>query len=947
MTNDPKPESKKHDYSATLNLPEADKKNPDGLDTNESAIPLRANLPQREPKILDNWHKHKLYEKSLEGDKPQGDFIVHVGPPYSNGNIHLGHALTHSLKDMIVKYKSMAGYRSPLIFGWDNHGLPIETAVAKEFRDKKVVPTPVELRKRCREYAMDWVGIQRAEFERCGIVCKWDDPYLTMSADYEGEVIATFGALVAGGYIYRGLKPVHWCPTDRTALADAEIEYADKDDPSIFVSFPLAADPGGVFATAPGSGPIEALAWTSTPWTIPANLALAVHPDGDYTLMERDGKRYLVGRPLIPKVAQELAWDEASITSLPWESKGALLHGVEFKHPLYNRRSPIVTAIYVTFEDGTGIVHTAPGHGRDDFETGQKHDLDVLSPVDDAGRFTSEAGPRFEGQTIWEGNKSVIAALDEVGALAGQLTIRHSYPHCWRCHQPVIFRATRQWFMSIDHNEHRERCLAEIQKVEWFPSESINRISAMVAGRPDWCLSRQRAWGVGIPAFYCRSCESEILEPITIAHVEKLVREHTSDVWFERNATDMLPNGYVCPNCGGSDFAKETDIFDVWFDSGTSNRAVLASGRWPELRWPADVYLEGGDQHRGWFNSSLMLAVATKGGAPYRQVITNGWTLDESGRKFSKSLGNGVMPEEVISKFGADVLRLWIASIDYFEDVRVGKNILDQNIETYRRLRNTLRFGLSNLYDFDPANDAVPYSDLREIDRYALHRLAEVVGEAHRAYERYEFHRVTQAVYQLAGVDLSAFYFDVLKDTLYAEAPKSQKRRSAQTAVHIITEALTLLLAPILSFTCDEVWEKLKVAGNKPFSALLAGFPETSGFLDAALAARWRAVLSFREAAYRAIESARQSKQIGKPLEACVIARVPKEVAAALEPYRHDLADILLVSRVDIEPGTALEVTVEQADGKKCARCWLVKTDVDAETGLCGRCSTVLAEMRD
>jgi isoleucyl-tRNA synthetase len=939
-------QASKHDYSATLNLPKPDIKNGDGegLDVSESAIPLRAGLPQREPRILERWREGKLYEKTLEGDKPLGTFMLHIGPPYSNGHIHLGHALTHSLKDMIVKVKSMSGYRAPLVFGWDNHGLPIETAVTKEFREKKVVPTPVELRKRCREYAMEWVETQRREFERCGILCKWDDPYLTMTADYEGEVIATFGALVAAGYIYRGLKPVHWCPTDRTALADAEIEYADKDDPSIFVSFPLSSDPAGVLADAPGSGPIEAMAWTTTPWTIPANLALAVHPEGEYTLIARAGKRYLIGRALIAKVASELKWSPEESEPLAWRVNGERLRGVQFKHPLYDRVSPIVNADYVTFEDGTGIVHTAPGHGRDDFETGRKYGLDVLSPVDDAGRFTSDAGPTFEGQTIWDGNKAVIAALDEAGALVGRVTIRHSYPHCWRCHNPVIFRATRQWFMNIDHNGHRERCMAEIAKVEWFPAESINRISAMVAGRPDWCLSRQRAWGVGIPAFYCKGCEREIVEPETIAHVEMLVREFTSDVWFGRDAKDLLPAGFVCPGCGGADFEKEADIFDVWFDSGTSNLAVLASGRWPELSWPADVYLEGGDQHRGWFNSSLMLAVATKGAAPYRQVITNGWTLDEHGRKFSKSLGNGVMPEEVISKFGADVLRLWIASIDYFEDVRVGKNILDQTVEMYRRLRNTLRFGLSNLYDFDPAADAVSDDDLREIDRYALHRMAEVTRDCLCAYDRYEFHRVSQIAHQFASMDLSAFYFDVLKDTLYAEAANSRKRRSAQTAVYRITHALTTLLAPILSFTCDEVWEKLRIAGDKPESVLLARFCDLARYLDADLASRWRVIQTFRDDCYRVIETARQSKQIGKPLEAHVTARVSAESLAVLEAYRGDLAEILLVSRVDVERGDAIEISVAPAAGDKCARCWLVKDDVDASSGLCGRCKDVLAQ---
>ncbi len=838
----------------------------------------------------------------------------------------------------------MSGYKAPYVPGWDNHGLPIETAVTKEFREQKVIPTPLELRKRCREYAREWVDIQREQFERLGVNGDWQHPYLTMTGHFEAEIVAAFRILVERGFIYRGLKPVHWCPTDRTALADAEIEYADRDDPSIYVAFPLAADPNSVLPQDGFTGDTYAIIWTTTPWTIPANLALAVHPEHEYVLLEHDGNRYLIGSELAAPVAALAGWGDAAVEA-EFSIPGAMLAGMQFKHPLYDRLSPVVTADYVTFEDGTGIVHTAPGHGREDFETGQKNGLDVLSPVDDSGRFTAEAGPEFVGQTIWEGNKTVVEALRNVNALVALVIIHHSYPHCWRCHNPVIFRATRQWFMSIDHDGHRERCLAAIENdVEWFPKESINRITTMVANRPDWCLSRQRVWGVGIPVFYCKQCDNEILEPRVIQHVENLIRKSNSDVWFELDTAQLLPDGFTCPHCGSSEFGKETDIFDVWFDSGTTNRAVLASGEWPNLHWPADVYLEGGDQHRGWFNSSLMIGMATKGAAPFRQVVTNGWTLDEQGRKFSKSLGNGVLPSDVIAKFGADVLRLWVASTDYFADVRVGKGIMDQTVEAYRRLRNTLRFGLTNLQDFDPAANTVPDADLRELDRFALHRLAEVAQTIRAAYDSYEFHRAAQAVQQFTAF-LSAFYFDVLKDTLYAEAADSPKRRSAQTAVYRIVYSLTILLAPIISFTSDEIWAKLKIEGEKPFSAQLVPFPDLSRYNDPALAQRWQSVIQFREAAYRAIETARQAKQIGKPLEADVVARLPEPEIATLRPYENELAELLLVSRVSLNPaseasGSAFDIT--RADGVKCARCWLIKTDVDPDSGVCGRCRSVL-----
>jgi len=935
----------KKDYSGTLNLPESDRKNPDGLDTNSTGIPLRANLPLRESHALAFWDKKSVYKQSLKTNTDRGGFILHDGPPYSNGDIHLGHSLNKILKDIIVKHRSMTGHCAPYIPGWDNHGLPIETAVTKEFREKKLVPTPTQLRARCREYASEYVERQKEQFKRLGVHGDWDNPYLTFSSEFEAKIVEVFGELVKDGYVYRGVKPVYWCPVDHTALADAEIEYENKKDTSIFLAFPLREDKTGELSKLTDKK-IAAIAWTTTPWTIPANLALALNPNSEYSLIEHEDGAYLVATALAEKLIGLFGWTDAKTIAVgEAPAKETALGSAVFSHPLLNRASPIVFADYVTMEDGSGVVHTAPGHGREDFVTGAKYNLGVLSPVDASGKYTDEVGlPNLVGLSIWDGNKAVIELLEQNGSLIKTEGIEHSYPHCWRCHHPVIFRATAQWFMSIDHNGHREKCLDEIEKVNWHPKESINRIRGMVGGRPDWCLSRQRAWGVGIPVFYCNVCNKEVLEPETIENVRKLVLEHSSDIWFDRSAKDLLPDGYKCPHCGGADFEKESDIFDVWFDSGCTNRAVLESRNWENLSWPADVYLEGGDQHRGWFNSSLMIAVATKGAAPYRTVITNGWTLDEKGYKFSKSKGNGVAPAEVIKKFGADVLRLWVATSDYTEDLRVGPRILDQTAEMYRRLRNTLRFSLGNLFDFDPAADVVPYDELLEIDKYALHLLNQVVADAGAAFEAFEFHKAAQIAHQFCAVDMSAFYFDVLKDRLYAEGAKSLKRRSAQTVLMEITSVLARLLAPVLSFTSEEVWQKLKLV-DKPESVLLAEFPVPNpAYANPPLAAKWTALLAVRDRVNKAIETAKQAKEIKKPLETVAKIAAPQETLDLLAQYESDLSTIFLVSAVQLSvaDGDEITVTVLPATGVKCARCWLIKTDVNPESGICGRCADVV-----
>jgi isoleucyl-tRNA synthetase len=923
------------DYRQTLNLPETD-------------FPMKADLARREPEFQRFWEEIGLYRKSLEKPAPKGTFILHDGPPYSNGDIHLGHAFNKILKDIIVKYRTMDGYRSPYVPGWDNHGMPIENNVAQEFQKKGQRPSKLEMRRRCRDYAAEWVETQKAEFRRLGVRGDWEAPYLTMSREFEATIVRVFGELARQGFIYRGLKPIHWCATCQTALAEAEIEYADKTSPSITVRFPLREDPNGIF---PRDGENYTLIWTTTPWTIPANLAVAVHPDFDYALVEAGGSRYLLAKALVEPVMAAMGVGDYRVIAT---RRGEELVGLVFTHPIFDRTSPVVTADYVTLDAGTGVVHTAPGHGREDFLTGQKFGLEILSPVDEAGRFTAQAGPfaglfvtlprKGKAEGVSEGDAAVLRSLEERGALMARETIQHSYPHCWRCHGPLLFRATVQWFMSIDQNDHRHRCLEAIRNVRWYPEESINRITSMVANRPDWCLSRQRSWGVGIPVFYCKGCQGEILTEESLAAAHALALKEGSDAWFERPAEEILPPGYPCPNCGGGEFTKETDILDVWFDSGSTCRAVLETR--PELRYPAEVYLEGSDQHRGWFNSSLMVGVATKGEAPYRAVVTNGWTLDAEGRAMHKSWGNAISPQEIVGQYGADVLRLWVASTNYFEDVRLGDEILKRVTDAYRRVRNTFRFLLGNLKDFDPPRDAVAYEDLPEIDRFALHRLAEVLDRARDGYEAYEFHRVYRTVVDFCAVDRSAFYLDVLKDRLYTSAPAAAGRRAAQTVIWLLAEHLARLLAPILSHTCEEVWRFLP-AYPRAESVQLADFPvPPAEWRDAGLAERWDLLLRAREEVNKALEEAKANGVVEKPLVARVTLAAPPDLHARLEPYRDQLAGLFLVSQAELANGAgALSVQVSRAEGDRCERCWLVLPTVGQDAAhptLCDRCVTAV-----
>lgn len=928
------------DYRDTLTLPKTD-------------FPMKGDLVKKEPEIQKFWKDMGLYEKVLNKPSPLGTFILHDGPPYSDGDIHLGTALNKVLKDIAVKYRAIRGYSSPFVPGWDNHGMPIENEVCKNLGEKRKTLSTLEIRRLCRQYAERFVNIQKEQFRRLGVLADWDHPYLTMSKDFEQKVLRVFGQLVEGGYIYRGLKPIHWCPTCETALAMAEIEYGEKESISIWVRFPLKEDKRGAFASLPTER-CYALVWTTTPWTIPGNLAVAVHPDFDYVIVEVEGDYYLLAGELQPTTMEELGFSSWRIVK---QLKGSELEHIEFKHPIYDRRSPVILADHVTLEQGTGCVHTAPGHGREDFEIGTKYGLPAFSPVDGQGRFTEEA-EGFSGLSLDEGNIAVLNSLRQNKALLKEDTLRHQYPHCWRCHNPLIFRATTQWFMNVDHKDHRERALGAIGKVEWFPSGSINRIRSAVETRPDWCLSRQRAWGLGIPAFYCEACGETVLSEEIIGGVADVVQEQGSDVWFELPASRFLPEGFSCPKCGGGEFRKEESILDVWFESGSTARVVL-EGR-DGLSFPAELYLEGSDQHRGWFNSSLMVAVATRGEAPYRNVITSGWAVDAEGRAMHKSLGNVIDPAQVIDRSGADVLRLWVASSDYFKDVRLSDEILERVKESYRKIRNTFRFLLGNLFDFNPAEDSVPFEEMGELDRWVLGQLAMLEKKVLEAYEVFEFHKVYHLTYNFAVTVLSSFYLDVLKDRLYTFERDCKARRSAQTVLYELTMSLTRLIAPIVSHVAEEVWQ-LMPGDDREESVFLSSIREPNEYwIEPELNSRWEMLLSLREEVLSALEMAREKRLIGNSLEASVrILTDSKELTELIERYWEELPTIFIVSQVArvtsrarLTPGAhhgekaEVSIDVERAKGRKCERCWIYSEDVgesEEHPTLCRKCVHVVS----
>ena len=916
-----------------------------------TGFPMKANLAQLEPKLLAHWDETRLYDRIRASRVGRPTYILHDGPPYANGNIHLGTAFNKVVKDFIVKLKTMEGYDSPYVPGWDCHGLPIEIRVDHQLGPKKASMTAAQIRAACRKYAEKYVDLQRKDFIRLGVFGRWQNPYLTMSASYEAVIAGAFVDFLDKGYVYKGLKPVNWCTHDRTALAEAEVEYENHSSPSIWVRFALTSDPAAIDPVLAGKR-VWGLIWTTTPWTIPANLAICYHPKFSYVAALVDGEVYIVAKNLMMATAEACGWKSPHVLAL---FDGERMKGTVFRHPFLERNSLGILGEHVTLEQGTGAVHTAPGHGEEDFNIGRANGLPAYCPVDGAGRFYHVEGAEGRlpeeliGKTVWQANPTVINLLQQAGALAASSKIEHSYPHCWRCHNPTIFRATEQWFIGMDRNNLRERALEAIRNVKWTPAWGEERISNMIATRPDWCISRQRLWGVPIVVFYCEGCNEPFTDRQVLNRVLALFREHSADIWYSKTAAELAGPDAKCAKCGGTSFRKEDDTLDVWFDSGSSHLAVLTPAN--HLTWPADMYLEGGDQYRGWFHSSLLIGVGLKGAAPYRASATHGWTLDAEGRAMHKSKGNAIEPEDFFKQHGAELLRLWAASVDFTEDVVLSNVIIERLVEAYRKLRNTFKYMLGNLHDFDPLRDAVPLDQMLEIDRWALARTEELIRRSRAWYSEFAFHKVYRGVYDLATTDLSAIYFHVLKDRMYTAATRSRARRSGQTALYRIHYALTRLVAPLLAFTAEEVWGYTAKPAGAPESVHMALLPEPeevpSG-LDASKLANWNRLMEVREVVLKALEEARQSKLIGAPLEAQVCLDAPPELYPLLEQYAADLPSLFIVSQVALSEGTELRATVERASGTKCERCWKYTTDVGENADfptVCGACVAALKEM--
>jgi len=916
------------DYKSTLNLP-------------QTAFPMKADLTHREPGMLEFWESLGVYRRlrSTRAGKPT--YILHDGPPYANGHIHMGHTLNKILKDIVVKSRSIEGYDAPYIPGWDCHGLPIELQVDKSLGSKKKELGTSQFRKACRKYAEEFVDIQRAEFKRLGVLGDWENPYLTMAFSYQAAIVRELGKCFAAGLVYRGHKPVHWCISCKTALAEAEVEYEEKKSPSILVRFPILRGWEKIAAGLP-EHPAFAVIWTTTPWTIPANLAISANPEFTYAIVESAGEYYLVAKDLVGSVMKDAGREQYAVVR---EVPGVDLEDLVARHPYLERESRFVLGDHVTLEAGSGLVHTAPGHGQEDYAVGQRYGLEVYSPVDDRGRFAAEV-MHVAGQKVFDANPVVTAAIRDAGNLLREGQVAHSYPHCWRCKHPVIFRATSQWFISMEQGGLRAAALEQIDKVRWFPAWGRERIAGMIAHRPDWCISRQRSWGVPITVLLCEDCGGVVAPPEIFERVAARVADEGADFWFDVELADIAPAGAVCPDCGGAHLRKETDILDVWFDSGVSHAAVL-EGR-PGLSWPADLYLEGSDQHRGWFHSALLTGVATHGGAPYRGVLTHGFVVDSAGKKMSKSVGNVIAPQEIIKQYGAEILRLWVSAEDYTNDIRISQEILKRLAEAYFRIRNTARFLLGNLADFEPARHAATPAALLEIDRWALARLAQVEQRVSEAYRDCQFHVVYHTLLNFCSVDLSAFYLDVLKDRLYILAPDDSARRSAQTVLHRVLESLVLLMAPILSFTAEEIWQVMPAHPGKGESVFLETFAPTPAPEAAAeLLARWERLIEIRRSVNKALEGAKG--EIGKSLEAAVTITADASSVAFLASFGEQLKDTFIVSSVVLreDPTAATPlVSVAHAPGLKCSRCWCWSTRVGehpAHPEVCPRCSGALA----
>ncbi len=967
-----KPEEQKSEAKAlksTLNLP-------------QTAFPMKANLPENEPKRLAAWQQQHLYAQIREARAGAAKYILHDGPPYANGAIHLGHALNKCIKDFVVKTKTMAGFDAPYVPGWDCHGLPIEIKVDEKLGRKKLEMDPLAVRRACREYAQKYVDLQRSQFERIGVFGRWDNPYLTMSNGYEASIVETFYNFFENGFIYKGLKPVYWCIHDRTALAEAEVEYEQHTSPSVYVRYKLTSDPGAIHSALAGKDAYTII-WTTTPWTLPASQAVAFNPHLEYVALQCADATYIVAEALLSSVIVNARLmsgknngEPASQADVIAMFPGNALEHTTFQHPFLDRNILGVTADYVTADQGTGAVHTSPAHGVDDFATGKRYNLPEIQYVDNAGRQRNTGAfggggvaQSYEDLTVFKSNAPIIELLGERGALLSATTFEHSYPHCWRCHNPIIVRATEQWFIGMEtpmttddgtETTFRQRALDEIKQVVWDPAWGEERISNMIATRPDWCISRQRIWGVPIAVFLCDKCGEPLNDKAINKSVVALFQKEGADAWYAHDAASLLPAGTACAGCGHKEFRKEMDILDVWFESGTSWHAVLDLE--PELHSPADLYTEGGDQHRGWFHSSLLLSVGVRNEAPYRMVATSGWTLDEQGRAFSKSLGNGVDPVDIAKRLGGEIIRLWVASVDFREDVAASENLMQRVSDNYRKLRNTLRFLLSNLYDFDPAKNAVEFSAMEPIDQYILTQTAELDAKIREAYEDFEFHRAYHALNEFVNTDLSALYLDILKDRLYTFAPNHPGRRSAQTALWRIAEALTRLIAPILSFTADEVWQLLPKVEGRESSVHLALFPNMADIVPGnvqQIEQDWEQLLTLRDEVLKVLEEARTAKEVSnRPSEVQVVVGCLNSIASQPNPifewYRSILPELLGVAQVEIADAVVTEGAVEKgafyvqakpAKGSKCERCWRFTADVGDDAKyptVCLRCAGAL-----
>jgi isoleucyl-tRNA synthetase len=919
------------DVKDTLNLP-------------QTSFSMKAKLAQKEPEILSKWEAAGLYRKILAKRQGRPTFVLHDGPPYANGSIHLGTAMNKILKDFIVKSRTMQGYLSAYLPGWDCHGLPIEIHVDKLLGEKKKDMSIIEIREECRKYALKYIDIQREEFRRLGVFGEWDRPYLTMDPEYEAEVLRYLAAFFAAGSVFKGKRPVHWCPVHKTALAEAEIVYKDRTSPSIYVKFPMKSDLSEK-APALKNKKVSVIIWTTTPWTLPANLAIAFHPDYEYAAFEAGDEAYLVAKRLVPAVADLLGLKDPKILAT---FTGRELEHLKAVHPFIARDSLFVLADYVSLDEGTGCVHTAPGHGHEDYLTGIAYGIDIYTPVDDEGRFTADV-KKYAGMNVFKANKLINDDMRKDGTLLKEGEIVHSYPHCWRCKNPVIFRATSQWFISMDKNDLRQKALEEIKKVHWVPPWGEERISSMMSNRPDWCISRQRSWGVPIPAFYCRDCGEILADEKTARRVADIFEKNGSNAWFLEETEDLLPSGAACPKCGSRQFDKEHNILDVWFESGASHNVL---GKRDDLPWPSDVYIEGHDQHRGWFNSSLLVGLAARGRSPYRTCITHGFVLDEQGKAMSKSAGNFIEPKEIIAQSGAEVIRLWVAMLNYKEDAPFGNEIQQRLVEAYRKIRNTWRFILGNLYDFSPDTDAVKPDEMESLDRWALANAAGVGKRILKAYDEYEYHIIFHAVYNFFTVELSALYLDILKDRLYCSAKNSCLRRSAQTALFHILKNSLVLMAPILPFTTEEAWEAMPKFKGKEESVHLELFPEfREPWLEPGIAQEWEDLIGLREKVLKELEKAREQKFIGNSLEAQVILKVPAAKSRLVQKYRDELCSLLIVSDVIFQagPGEELGVTVGKAPGQKCQRCWNYSTYVGTSRShpdFCKRCEDVVKRWR-